>query len=65
MSLGVGGWMGRAADSEEERKGKVLGEKLKRKADKERDIAVWLCGARASVSCRGLQMALRIKSKLC
>lgn len=56
MSLGVGGWMGRggAADSEEERKGKVLGEKLKRKADKERDIAVWLCGATSLCVLQGI-----------
>lgn len=46
--------MGRAADSEEERKGKVLGEKLKRKADKERDIAVWLCGATSLCVLQGI-----------
>lgn len=54
-----------AADSEEERKGRVLREQRKRKADRELDIEVWCAGLRASVSCRGIQMALRIKSKLC
>lgn len=59
------GKAGRDADSEEERKGKVLREQRERKADRELVIEVWCVGLWASVSCRGLQMALRIKSKLC
>lgn len=59
------GKVGRDADSEEERKGKVLREQRERKADRELVIEVWCVRLWASVSCRGLQMALRIKSKLC
>lgn len=69
QSLGVAGWVWGwewgAADSEEERKGKVQREQREKKADREWDREVWCAGLRASVSCRGLQMALRIKSKLC
>lgn len=61
-----GGWakngVGGIAHSEEERKGTVPREPREQKADRELDIEVWLAGLWASVSCRGLQMALRIKS---
>lgn len=67
MSLGVGGWMGRGGLLIVKKKEKVRSwERNWKERQIKREIERCGCvGLRASVSCRGLQMALRIKSKLC